>query len=110
MTEKMIGIWVDEEMWSDLKVISARERRPIKVIGKELFADYLKEHGDGNPNFQLDQWTDNADIQATPAFMRTLDDWQRFIDGLDEARFREMESQAYAIKDKLDKKWEKGFD
>jgi len=109
MTEKMIGIWVDEEMWSDLKILSARERRPIKVIGKELFADYLKEHGDGNPNFTLDQF-DHEQMKAVPAVFRDLPFWQKYINGMNEKDFREMESQVYAIKDKLDKKWERGFD
>jgi len=108
MEVKRIGIDVPVDVWEEIGVIARREHRPIKQIGLELFTKYAKEHGDGNPNFTLDQF-DRQEMKAVPAVFRSLDEWQEYIHNLNETDFRELESQIYAVKNKLDAKWKKGF-
>ena len=110
MAEKLVNFFMDEELKHELDVLSKRERRTIKQILNDLAGKYVKEHGDGNPNFELTQWVDNSDMQATPAFMRTMDDWVHFLDNIDEKRFREIEAQGTALYNKINKRWEQGFD
>lgn len=69
----------DEEKWVQFKALCAKEG--VK-IGKKLndFIDKeIKEHGDGNPAFTLDQFVDNPGMQAVPAFYRTAEDWEKYL-------------------------------
>ena len=108
MTEKMIGIWVPEDIWKEIKSISMKENKPIKTIGLELFKTFIKHHGDGNPAFTLDQFND-PNMRAIPATMRPLADWQHFIDIMTEKDYRELEPQIQALYFKMKARWEKGF-
>jgi hypothetical protein len=108
MEQKRIGIDVPIELWKEIGIISRRENKPIKIIGKELFETYAKEHGDGNPGFTLDQFRD-PQMKAIPATMRDLHDWQHYIDNLTEKEYRELEPQIHALKSKMDERWKRGF-
>lgn len=109
MEQKRIGIDIPIELWKEIGIMARRENRHIKDIGKELFEKYVKEHGDGNPNFTLDQF-DREEMKAVPAVFRELPEWQQYINKIiNEKDFREIETQIYAIKDKLDRRWKQGF-
>ena len=110
MEQKRIGIDVPIKLWEDIGVIAKREHRPIKDIGKELFEKYALEHGEGNDQYTMDPFMSKSDMQATPATMVALPIWQEFIDKIDEKRFREIETQIYALQSKLDTRFGRGFD
>lgn len=100
----------DEEAYDAFKVICDREKAHIGEKINEFIKKYVKEHGDGNPIFELDKWFGNSQMKAVPAVFRTLPEWQIWIDKIaSDKEFREIESQIYAIKSKLDQRWEKGF-
>jgi len=105
---KFTGVDIEEEIVKEAKILAVREGITLKELHKRIFVDYIKKHSDGTPNFTLDQF-DREEMKAVPAVFRDLPYWQNYIEGMNETDFREMETQVYAIKDKLDKKWEKGF-
>lgn len=109
MEQKRIGIDVPVQLWHEIGIISKREGKPIKTIGKELFEKYAREHGEGNPAFTLDQFRDPL-MKAIPATMRSLPEWQKYIDNLTEKEYRDLEPQIHALKNKMDLRWKKGFD
>lgn len=109
MSEKFVGVSIEEEIIEQLKIIAARERRPLKAIHKEILLTYVKEHKEGNPAFTLDQFQDPL-MKAVPAVFRNLMDWQEYIDNLTEKGYRDLEPQIQAIKSKMDERWKKGFD
>ncbi len=55
---------------------------------------YIQDHGDGNPGFDLKQWIDNPEFQATPSLFRTEEDIREFINSIKgTGRFQEIGSQ-----------------
>jgi len=95
----------DKPLIESFEQIAHRERyRGFSSLIMDVIEKYVKEHGDGNPAFTLDQFQDPK-MKAMPAMMRSLPDWKYYIDNLTEKEFRELESQVYAIKSKLDEKW-----
>ena len=68
---------------------------------------YNKEHGDGNPNFTLDQF-DQEEMKAVPAVFRDRNYWNNYINKLNDIDLKELESKIYTIKDGIDKKLQYG--
>lgn len=81
---KVHSIFVlDEELKNRLKVQAAKENKDMSIIVEELLEKYLKEHGDGNPSYQLTQWQEQSDFRVTPAFARTNKDWMLYLQKCD---------------------------
>ena len=99
----------DETEYDAFKLICARERIYVGDKINEMIRAYIKNHGEGNPNYELDQWTDNPQMLAIPAVMRTLPEWQEYINGLSEKDYRDLEPQIQALKSKMDERWKKGW-
>jgi len=99
----------EEELYESFKDVCRRERVDIGKKINELIIVYVKEHGDGNPNFTLDQF-DQEEMKAVPALFRTNEDWMSYMDGLNEKDFRDIETKIYELKSISDKRWGKGFD
>jgi len=106
---KLVNFWMEDDLKQELDILSKRERRSLKDILNEQIANYVKEHGDGNPNYSLDQF-DQEEMKAVPAMFRTNEDWMSYMNGLNEKEFRELETKIYQLKSISDKRWEKGFD
>jgi len=99
----------EKELYENFKDVCRRERVDIGKKINELIVVYVKEHGDGNPNFTLDQF-DQEQMKAVPAVFRTNEDWMSYMNELNEKEFRELETKIYELKSISDKRWEKGFD
>ena len=50
--------------------ILRRENKSISEFMVDSMKKLIKEHGDGNPTFTLDHFTQNKEFQATPALFR----------------------------------------
>lgn len=109
MAMRFTGVDLEEEVIEQAKIICAKERITLKELHHRIFVDYIKKHGDGNPNFTLDQF-DHDEMKAVPAMFRRNEDWMVYVNGLNEKDFRELETKVYSLKSICDKKWEKGFD
>lgn len=104
MTEKFMGVHMEEEEHESFKDIARKERKSLKTLHKEIIQDYIKIHGDGNPAFTLDQFVEDSGMKAVPAFYRNRDDWQNYIENLSEKESQEILWQAQTINSLAEKK------
>ena len=69
---------MSDEKYQELKMLALKERTPVKTLLTDLIEDYLKKHGDGNPQFTLEQFEDPNFI-ACPAFYRDNTAWNNYM-------------------------------
>jgi len=69
---------MDEEKYLELKMLALKERLTVKNLVSDLITDYVKKHGDGNPQFTMDQFED-PDFMACPAFYRSGRTWNHWL-------------------------------
>ncbi len=97
MTEKFMGVHLDEEDIQKFKDIARKERTTLKALHKKIILDYNKIHGDGNPGFTMDQFLESDIMKAVPAVFRTREDWQLYIEEIDEKSAQELLWQIQTI-------------
>ena len=59
----------DENQYNAINEIAHRERKSISEIARVALDDYIKVHGSGNPNYELDNWCTNPKFSAVPAML-----------------------------------------
>ena len=69
---------IDKELWTEFRILMARDSRPCGNKLVEMIESYVKEHKDGNPQFTIDQFKD-PDFVACPAFFRDLNYWNYYF-------------------------------
>jgi hypothetical protein len=65
----VITIYPTEErkpVWENIKKIALREGKPASEIAFEAFEEYIKAHGEGNPNYRIDQFPSIIGAYPTP--------------------------------------------
>lgn len=77
------GFLIKETTKDWLKIQAIKERKEMSEIVEQLLERYRKEHGDGNPNYQVTQWVEQEDFRVTPAFARTSKDWMLYLQKCD---------------------------
>lgn len=98
-----------KSLHKELKKIALREDRDMQDIIMEEITKYVKLHGDGNPVYKIEQWTDDSNMKAYPAFMRSREDWKSYIESLkSEKELKEIKGQAQSILSYTDKKLKYG--
>ena len=75
-----------------LKEMAAKENRSMTLIITEAVNEMLKTHGDGNPNFTLDQF-DEKDFKACPALFRNREAWENYYKNLTQIEYKELDQQ-----------------
>ena len=50
----------------------------VPVI-EEACKEYVHDHGDGNPAYTMNQFIENPELLAAPAFYSHIDRWQKYI-------------------------------
>ena len=105
--EKMIGIWLPVEIHKEFKRIANRDGFTLKEQGKRLFEKHIKEHGDGNDQFTIDQFQD-PNFHARPAFDRNEAEWITYLNATNEQVAKEIENQALMISAHASKKIQYG--
>ena len=102
---KLVNFWMDDNLKQELDILSKRERRSLKDILNEQIANYVKEHGDGNPNFTLDQF-DQEEMRAIPAVGRDEQHWKDYLNKIDDKRadedMRKLEKLALLARYRVD--------
>ena len=58
---------IDEKLYQELKILSARENKSIKDILKEEIENYCKIHKEGNPQHTIDTFVLNEDFYGFPS-------------------------------------------
>jgi len=76
--EKLVNFRFEVGMYEELKMLALKEHTTVKaLITKELIT-LVKNHKDGNPQFNLDQFAD-PNFVACPAFFRDLHYWNYYF-------------------------------
>ena len=75
---KTVSNRVPHELYDKLKDILRKERTSVGDWLVNTIEDYVKIHGDGNPSFTLDQFTDD-NFLATPAYHRPKEIWKSYL-------------------------------
>lgn len=94
----VISSRVNIENYDRLKLVLLRERNTFQTWLNDQISNYLKVHGDGNPNFTLDQF-DSEEFQACPAFFRPMDKWTDYLKKIvqDDKRWNEFDTQLNSL-------------
>ena len=100
MSEKLVNFRMDEEKYYELKMLALKERTPVKTLVSDMINDYIKKHGDGNPQFTIDQFED-PDFIACPAFYRSGQTWHDYLVKQDTQEHDKIKSQILLIEKKL---------
>ena len=87
----------DKDLYEQFKALMAKENANIGDKINEMIKEYIKVHGDGNPGFTMDQFIDNPQMKAVPAFFRTLEDWEKYLYNLPQKEQQEILWQAQGI-------------
>ena len=82
----------EDAAYDKFKSICAREKIGVGDKLNEFITQYNQEHGDGNPVFTLDHYTD-VNFLATPAFHRTLSAWESYLTKCDNKEYKQWVSQ-----------------
>ena len=74
-----LSVVLEKAEFDAFEEIRWRERMSRSEIGRKAIQEYVKNHGEGNSTFKLDQFQD-PDFKAMPAFMTPMMKWTKFID------------------------------
>ena len=72
--------------------ITRREGKKMSPVIVQLIVDFVKIHGDGNPNSSLDQF-EQTDFKVTPALFRNKQAWQTYYKKLTKTEYKEIDQQ-----------------
>ena len=73
MSEKYHGVYLEEEVAKEFKILATREGKKIKQLHKDIILEYVKTHKEGNPQHLIQQWLENEDFTGLPAMGISLD-------------------------------------
>jgi len=73
-----IGTRVNPILYEEVSLILKRERKTFQEWLNEKLLEEKKIHGDGNPSYTLDDFSDN-NFLATPAFHRPKETWESYL-------------------------------
>ena len=79
MGEKLVNFHLDEDLYKKLKLLSARENKPIKDILKEEIEKYCKVHEEGNPQHLITSSIENEDFIGFPSIATDYQKKQEYI-------------------------------
>ncbi len=105
MSEKFMGVHVEEQVPNELKKIALKENLKLKELHKKILLDYIKKHGDGNPAYTMDNFIESKNMKAIPAVFRDRDYWQEYIEKLPKKEVQELLWQIQTIHSLTDKKF-----
>ena len=94
--EKLVNFRMDDDEYQELKMLALKERIAVKALLSDLIKDYLKKHGDGNPQFTMDQFED-PNFLACPAFYRDSNAWKNYLSKQDTSELMKVKSQILLI-------------
>lgn len=100
--EKLVNFRTDEDKYNDLKMLALKERTTVKQLITDLIDDYLKKHGDGNPQYTMDQFEDPNFI-ACPAFYSDNMKWNNYMQQATPTELEKLKSQIILIDHQLGK-------
>ena len=70
------------------------------TVGQDLnqhIAETVKNHTTGNDQFLIDQWIDEKDMKAVPAFFSDNQKWKEYANKLTKREFNDLEKKSNEI-------------
>ncbi len=64
----------NEKTFSEIKRLAGLDGKDVSELTFEIYEEYVKVHGSGNPNYTLDPFQDEG-MKALPAFMEDVNKW-----------------------------------
>jgi len=74
-----IGFQETRPIYPDFKKITNFEHIPVNEKLTRLMEDYVKIHTSGNPAYSMDNFLENPEFSATPAFFASEESWNKFF-------------------------------
>ena len=94
---KMTSFVFPAEVLLEFKSITSREGSTMKEHLETYMRDYIKKHGEGNPAYSLDKWSEDSEFKALPAFLENNDKWVKFVQNTDDETLKEIEDKAHQL-------------
>lgn len=89
----------------EFEKIAEREGKSFSELVVELIEKYSKEHGDGNPNYELTQWAQQPDFKVTPAFFAENEKWDAYLKQCSRQELAQVEGKSLFIRGLARKLW-----
>ena len=95
----------EEKLYKEYKKIMARNNLTVGQDLNQHIAETVKNHTTGNDQFLIDQWIDEKDMKAVPAFFSDNKKWNEHADKLTKREFNDLEKKAMEIKYVIDQSY-----
>ncbi len=87
------GLIKNKDLWQKYVAICKRNNRTVTEDLEAFIADTVKNHETGNDQFKIDQWVDNYDMKAVPAFNSKNETWKNYVENTSLQNFNEIKSK-----------------
>ena len=87
------GLIKNKDLWQKYVAICKRNNRTVTEDLEAFIADTVKNHETGNDQFKIDQWVDNFDMKAVPAFNSKNETWKNYVENTSLQNFNEIKSK-----------------
>jgi len=84
------GLIKNKDLWRQYVAICKRNNRTVTEDLEAFIADTVKNHETGNDQFKIDQWVDNYDMKAVPAFNSKNETWKNYVENTSLQNFNEI--------------------
>ena len=84
------GLIKNKDLWRKYVAICKRNNRTVTEDLEAFIADTVKNHETGNDQFKIDQWVDNYDMKAVPAFNSKNETWKNYVENTSTQNFNEI--------------------
>ena len=102
---RMTSFVLDIELLNRFKKIAGREETSMTDLLTNFMKEYIKQHGDGNPSFELTQWIDNEDFKVVPALWSKVENWNKYLSGCTKQELENLEARFAILKEKAIIQW-----
>ena len=89
-----------EPLIKKINELADKEGKKFSELIIEVLEQYAKQHADGNPQYQIDQFAD-PDFIACPAFYRDGRTWENYISKAEPKELEKLKQQIILIDKKL---------
>ena len=84
------GLIKNKDLWRKYVAICKRNNRTVSEDMEAFISETVKNHETGNEQFKIDQWVDNFDMKAVPAFNSKDETWKNYAENTSTQNFDEL--------------------
>ena len=86
-----------DEVYNEYKKICVRNNTKISDDLDRYMRDVIKNHSTGNDQMKIEQWVDNSNMKAVPAFNSKRETWTNYISKINPKELDEFKLQLEKI-------------